>query len=57
MTYVDFLRIYLEEKFLKKILRDKSFNVVKNSETDGYQRGLPLMLYKFFNKISSDSSI
>ena len=44
MTYVDFLRIYLEEKFLKKILRDKAFNVVKNSKTDGYQRGLPSML-------------
>ena len=34
-------------------LRDKAFNFVKNKKNDGYQRGLALMIYKFFdNKYS-----
>ena len=32
-----------------KILRDKAFNVAKNSRNDGYQRGLVSMVYKFFD--------
>ena len=31
-----------------KVLRDKAFNIGKNSKYDGYQRGLALMVYKFF---------
>ena len=31
-----------------KILRDKSFNIAKNKKYDGYQRGLAIMIYKFF---------
>ena len=33
-----------------KVLRDKAFNIAKNSKYDGYQRGLASMVYKFFNK-------
>ena len=33
-----------------KILRDRAFNVTKNPKYDGYQRGLALMVYKFFDK-------
>ena len=40
-----------------KILRDKAFNLAKNSKYDGYQRGLASIVYKFFDKKSSGSSI
>ena len=33
-----------------KVLRDKAFNIAKNSKYDGYQRGLVCMVYKFFDK-------
>ena len=33
-----------------KLLRDKAFNIAKNSKYDGYQRGLAWMVYKFFEK-------
>ena len=36
-----------------KILRDKAFNIAKNPEYDGYQRGPALMVYKFFDKKSA----
>ena len=33
-----------------KILRDKAFNIAKNPKYDGYQRGLPSMVYRLFDK-------
>ena len=36
-----------------KILRDKAFNIAKNSKHDGYQRGLASMVCKFFDKKSA----
>ena len=33
-----------------KILRDKAFNIAKNSKCDRYQRGLASMVYKLFDK-------
>ena len=33
-----------------KVLRDKAFNIAKNPQYDGYQRGLASMVYKFFDK-------
>ena len=33
-----------------KLLRDKVFNVAKNSKYDGYKSGLASMVYKFFEK-------
>ena len=36
-----------------KILRDKAFNIAKDTKYDGYQRGLASMVYKFFDKKSA----
>ena len=33
-----------------KVLRDKAFNIAKDSKYDGYQKGLASMVYNFFNK-------
>ena len=40
-----------------KILRDKAFNIAKNPKYDGYQRRLVSMIYKYFDKKTSDSGI
>ena len=36
-----------------KVLRDKAFNIAKNSKYDGYQRDLVCMVYNFFDKKSA----
>ena len=38
-----------------KVLRDKTFNINKNSKCHGYQRGLASMVYNFFDKNSKGS--
>ena len=38
-------------------LGDKAFNFAKNQEYDGYQRGLASMVYKCFDKKTSDNGI
>ena len=40
-----------------KVLRDKAFNIAKNTKYDGYQRGLASMVYRFFNKKSKGSVV
>ena len=40
-----------------KVLRDKAFKIASDPKYDGYQRGLALMVYKFFDKISSGSGV
>ena len=40
-----------------KLLRDKTFNIAKNSKYDGYQRGLASMVYTFFDKRTSGETI
>ena len=40
-----------------KVLRDKAFNIAKNTKYDGYQRGLASMVYRFFNKKSKGSGV
>ena len=40
-----------------KMLREKAFNVAKNPKYDGYQRGLPSMVHKFFDKKTFGSGI
>ena len=40
-----------------KFLRDKVYNIASNPESDGYQRGLASMIYKFFDKKSMGSGI
>ena len=36
-------------------MRDTAFKIASDPEYDGYQRGLALMVYKFFDKKSSGS--
>ena len=36
-----------------KVLRDKAFNISKNTKYDGFQRGLASMVYKFSDKKSA----
>ena len=33
-----------------KLLKDKSFKIANNQNSDGYQRGLVAMVYKFLDK-------
>ena len=40
-----------------KFLRDKTFKIASDPKYDGYQRGLVSMVYRFFDKKSSDSGI
>ena len=40
-----------------KVLRDKAFDIAKNSEYDGYQRGLASMVYNFFDKKASGGTV
>ena len=36
--------------FADKVLHDKAFNIAKDLRYDRYHRGLPSMVYKFFDK-------
>ena len=40
-----------------KLLRDKAFKIASNPKYDGYQRGLASMVYKRFDRKSSESDI
>ena len=40
-----------------KVLRDKTFKIASDLKYDGYERGLASMVYKFFDKKSSESGI
>ena len=40
-----------------KVLKDKTFKIAIDPKYDGYQRGLALMVYKFFDKKSSGSGV
>ena len=40
-----------------KVLRDKAFEIAKNPKYDGYQRGLPSIVYKVFDKKCSESGV
>ena len=40
-----------------KVLRDKAFKIASDPKYDGYQRGLASMVYKFFDKKSSEGDI
>ena len=48
MTYRDFKDLN-RLTAADKVLRDKAFNISKNSKYDGYQRGLASLVYKFFH--------
>ena len=55
MTYREFKD--LTRTASDKILHDKAFNIAKNPKYDGYQGGLALMVYKFFDKKTSGGGI
>ena len=55
MAYGDFKDLSRSTGY-DKILRDKAFNVDKNSKCDRYQRGIASMAYEFFDKRNSGSS-
>ena len=55
MAYGDFKDLSKSTAY-DKILRDKAFNVDKNSKCDRYDRGIVSMVYEFFNKGNSGSS-
>ena len=40
-----------------KVLRDEAFNIAKNPNYDGYQRGHASMVYKFFDKKTSGGAL
>ena len=40
-----------------KILRDKAFNIAKNTEYDGFKLGLSSMVYRFFDKKASGGTV
>ena len=52
MTYGDFKDL-TRRPASGKTLRDKAFNIAKNSKYDGYQRDLASVVYKFFDKKSA----
>ena len=52
MVYGDFKDLP-RRRASDEILRDKAFNIAKNSKYDGYQRGLSSMIYNVFDKKTS----
>ena len=56
MTYGDFKDL-AKRTAADKFLRDKAFNIAKDSKYDGYQRGLASMVYKFLDKKTAGSCI
>ena len=56
MVYRDFKDLK-RRRASDKILRDKAFNIAKNSKYDGYQRRLASMVYRFFDKMSTGSGV
>ena len=56
MAYGDFKKV-AGGTTSDKALRDKAFNIAKNSNYDGYERGLASMVYKFLGKMSAGSGV
>ena len=56
MAYGDFKNLK-KRTAADKVLRDKAFNVAKNPKYDGYQRGLAIMIYNFFDKKTKGSGV
>ena len=45
---------FIKRTISEKVLRDKAFNIAKDTKYDGYQRGLASIVYKFFDsKVAS----
>ena len=56
MAYGDF-KDFKKRTASDKVLRDKAFNIAKNPNYDGYQRGIASMVYNFFDKKSTGSGV
>ena len=56
MAYGDFKDI-ARRTASDKVLRDNAFNIAKNPKYDRYEKGLPSMVYKFFDEKSTGGSI
>ena len=56
MTYGDFKGLP-RKAASDKILCNKAFNIAKNLKYDGYERGLASMVYRLFDKKSSDGAV
>ena len=56
MVYGDFKDLS-KRTAADRVLRDKASNITKNPKYDGYQRGLALMIYKFFDKKTSGGTV
>ena len=56
MAYGDFKDL-AKRTGADKVLRNKAFNIAKNSQYDGYQRGLASMVYRFFDKNTKSSGV
>ena len=56
MAYGDFKDI-LRRTASDKVLRDQAFNIAKNPKYDRYQKGLPSMVYRFFDKKSKGNGV
>ena len=56
MAYGDFKDL-AKRTAADKFLRDKAFNIAKDSKYDGYQRGLLSMVHKFFDKKTAGSGV
>ena len=54
MAYGDFKDL-AKRTAADKVLRDKAFKIASDQKYDGYQRGLALMVYIFFDKKSQGS--
>ena len=56
MAYGDFKDLH-RRTATDKVLRNKAFNIAKNLKYDGYQCGLASMVYKLFDKKTSNGPI
>ena len=56
MTYRDFKDLN-RRTAVDNVLRDKTFNIAKNSKYDGYQSELASMAYNFFGEKASCGAI
>ena len=56
MAYGDFKDLS-RRTIADKVLRDKAFNIAKNTKYDGYQRGLASIVYKLFDKNTYDGAV
>ena len=56
MAYRDFKDL-LRKTSSHKVLRDKAFNIARNPNYDGYQRGLTSIVYKFFDEKSAGTDV